>query len=175
MSGHFHLIPATTPAHFDDFKALLHEYATHDLDDTCNSTIWHDMAHLPGRYAQPGSLVLLAYQGMALAGCGAFVATSQAGLTEFKRVCVRPAYRRQGLALALTQALIDQARQQAWTTAAICTWPHNTQALALYQQLGFEPIPNFREADKAHLAFLGLPLIETVQLPRQNPNPNDHP
>jgi putative acetyltransferase len=171
MSGHIQLIPATTPAHFDDFKTLLHEYASHDLDDTCHSTIWHDMTHLPGRYARPSGLVLLAYQGHELAGCGAFVVASLVGMAELKRVYVRPAYRRQGLALTLTQALIDQARQSAWTTVAICTWPHNIQALALYQKLGFEPIPNFREADKAHLTFLGLPLIETVQLPRQNPNP----
>lgn len=171
MPEPFQLVPAITSAQFDDFKVLLHEYASHDLDVACNSTIWHDMAHLPGRYARPAGLVLLAHQGQALVGCGAFVATSQAGMAELKRVYVRPAYRRQGLARVLTQALIDDARQSAWKTAAICTWPHNTHALALYQQLGFEPISNFRDADKAHLTFLGLPLSEATQPLRDNSPP----
>lgn len=33
-------------------------------------------------------------------------------------------------------------------------------ALALYQALGFVPIESFREPDKAHLIFLGLPLAQ---------------
>jgi ribosomal protein S18 acetylase RimI-like enzyme len=158
MSSPFQIASASTAAQFEAFKNLLQEYAEHDLDDACNSSIWTDMAQLPGRYAQPSGLVLLAYQDHELAGCGAFVATSTQGMAEIKRVYVRPNFRRQGLALRLTQALIDQAQQNTYQTAAICTWPHNTQALALYQHMGFSPIPCFREATKAHLTFMGLQL-----------------
>jgi len=162
MPSPFHFVAAIHEAHFEAFKTLLHEYASHDLDDACHSTIWSDLAQLPGRYAPPSGLALLAYQGQSLAGCGAFVAASTWGMAEIKRVYVRPTFRRQGLARMLTQALLARAQQSAYQTAAICTWPHNTQALALYQNLGFTPIPSFREPDKAHLTFLGLPLVPTA-------------
>jgi len=156
----FQLLSATESTHYDSFKTLLQEYAERDLADPTHSSIWRDMAQLPGRYAPPHGQVLLAYRDGELVGCGAFVATPTLALAEIKRVYVRPAYRRQGLARLLTLALAEQARQCAFQMAGVCTWPHNTAALTLYQQLGFVPIASFREPDKAHLVFLGLPLAQ---------------
>jgi ribosomal protein S18 acetylase RimI-like enzyme len=82
---------------------------------------------------------LLAYLDGELAGCGAFVVSLTPGLAEIKRIYVRPNFRRQGLACMLTSAL------------------------ALYQQLGFAPIVSFREPDKSHLVFMGLPLAQPNQ------------
>ncbi|WPC68889.1 GNAT family N-acetyltransferase [Rhodoferax ferrireducens] len=158
MQALFQLTNISTPADYEIFKGLLLEYAARDLDDPKNSTIWKDIEQLPGRYAAPVGAVVLATVGGELAGCGAYTATAHSGIAEIKRVYVRDGFRRQGLARALTQALISRARQAGYATAAICTWPHNTQALALYQQLGFVPISSFREPSKAHLVFLGLPL-----------------
>jgi len=158
LATRFELRKATEPAHFERFKELLQDYAGHDLADPQHSSIWRDMAQLPGRYAPPQGQVLLAYRDGELAGCGAFVTSLEPSLAEIKRVYVRPAFRRQGLARVLTLALAEQAGQKAFQTAGICTWPDNSAALALYQQLGFVPISSFREADKSHLVFLGLPL-----------------
>ncbi|MEO8121636.1 MAG: GNAT family N-acetyltransferase [Rhodoferax sp.] len=158
MQALFKLTSISTPADYEIFKGLLLEYAGRDLDDPKNSTIWKDIEQLPGRYAAPQGAVLLATVGDELAGCGAYVAAVHTGIAEIKRVYVRDSFRRQGLARALTQALINQARLSGYQTAAICTWPHNTLALALYQELGFVPIDSFREPSKAHLIFLGLPL-----------------
>jgi ribosomal protein S18 acetylase RimI-like enzyme len=153
----------STPADFDLFKTLLLEYAARDLSNAQSSTIWKDIEQLPGRYAAPRGSVVLAYANELLVACGALVPSAHPGLAEIKRVYVRDGFRRQGLARALTQALITRARQAGYVTAAICTWPHNTQALALYQQLGFAPISSFREPSKAHLVFLGLPLGQSRQ------------
>jgi ribosomal protein S18 acetylase RimI-like enzyme len=159
----FQLLSATDPAHYDGFKGLLQEYAERDLADPQHSSIWRDMAQLPGRYAAPRGAVLLAYHEGELAGCGAWVATQTPALAEIKRVYVRAAFRRQGLARLLTLALADQARLSTYTIAGICTWPDNTSALALYQQLGFTPIASFREPEKSHLVFMGLPLVRADQ------------
>jgi putative acetyltransferase len=161
MRPAFTLTPLTTPADYDLFKDLLLEYAGRDLDDAGNSSIWSDIAQLPGRYAQPAGGGLLVRVNGNLAGCGAFTASAQPGLAEIKRLYVRAEFRRQGLARALTEALVQQLRQLGYQSAAICTWAHNTQALALYRQLGFTPVPCFRESAKAHLLFLGLPLGST--------------
>ena len=154
----FRLAAVSDLPDYDVFKALLLEYAARDLDDPKNSSIWQDLAQLTQRYGAPSGTALLAYRGDALAGCGAFAATAHAGVAEIKRVYVRSDFRRQGLARSITQALVAQAKECGYHTAAISTWPHNMQALALYQQLGFVPIAPFKEHTHAQLVFLGLPL-----------------
>lgn len=178
-------LQAQTESHYALFKDLLQEYAKRDLADPVNSTIWDDIAQLPGRYAPPLGGVLLVcapenppliarhqqqpkvgdnttsesdMNGAGLAGCGAFVSTRENGVAELKRVYVRSSFRRQGLARALTLALIDQARAAGYQTAAISTWPHNSEALALYRQLNFVPLAPFKEHKHSELVFLGFAL-----------------
>lgn len=163
MPALFKLTLVSSLAGYALFKGLLLEYAGRDLDDPQKSTIWKDIEQLPGRYAAPEGAVVLATVGGELAGCGAMTATTHDGMAEIKRVYVRDGFRRLGLARALTEALVQQARQSGYRTAAICTWSHNTQALALYRRMGFETIASFREPAKAHLIFLGLPLGPSSQ------------
>ncbi len=158
FSNCFTLKPVSGSPDYDVLKALLLEYAARDLDDSKNSSIWQDLTHLPERYGTPTGAALLAHCGNALAGCGAFAATAHPGVAEIKRVYVRAVFRRQGLARALTQALVARAKECGYDTAAISTWPHNKEALALYQQLGFVPIAPFKKHTHAQLVFLGLAL-----------------
>ena len=157
-STRFVLRPVTTPQDYAVFKDLLHEYAARDLADAANSTIWQDLQDLPGRYGPPQGAALLAYAGDGLVGCGALAATRQPGVAEIKRIYVRTAFRRQGLARTLTERLVAQARVMGYDVAAISTWPDNTQALALYRDLGFVPIEPFKIHTHAQLVFLGVPL-----------------
>jgi ribosomal protein S18 acetylase RimI-like enzyme len=71
-------------------------------------------------------------------------------------VYVLNTFRRQGLARQLTLACMELARQACYRAVGVGALPHNTPAIALYQQLGFEPVSNFREASAAHLIFLGV-------------------
>ena len=177
----FTLTAASGAVDYEVFKTLLLEYAASDLDDSKNSTIWQDLTHLPHRYGAPAGGALLAHRGDLLAGCGAFAATSHAGISEIKRVYVRSGFRRQGLARAITLALVARARKCGYHTAAISTWPHNVQALALYRQLGFAPVAAFKEHTHAQLVFLGLALDQALPQSQENTNPtsalplNDHP
>ena len=175
--GIFALTAVRGKSDYDVFKALLLEYAARDLDDAKNSTIWQDLTQLPQRYGAPLGGALLAHFGGELAGCGAFAATAQPGIAEIKRVYVRGGYRRHGLARALTLSLAARARECGYHTAAISTWPHNKEALALYQQLGFAPITPFKEHTHAQLVFLGLALgpAESNTHLTSALLPNDHP
>ena len=177
VGNYFTLKPVSGSPDYDVFKALLLEYAERDLDDAKNSTIWQDLTQLPQRYGAPLGGALLAHSGGELAGCGAFTATAQPGIAEIKRVYVRCDYRRHGLARALTLSLIVRAKECGYHTAAISTWPHNKEALALYQQLGFAPITPFKEHTHAQLVFLGLALGPAHQntKPASALLPNDHP
>ncbi|WP_251140378.1 N-acetyltransferase [Rhodoferax sp. U11-2br] len=162
----FTLRSVTTAEDYALFGQLLKEYADKDLADAANSSIWKDLEALPERYGPPHGAALLAYAGDTLAGCGALTSTQHTGVAEVKRIYVREAFRRQGLARTLTQQLMAQAQDLGYHTAAISTWPENTQALALYQQLGFEPIAPFKVHPYAQLVFLGVPLSPaTPKLP----------
>ena len=143
---------------FATFKELLLEYAHRDLADAQHSSIWQDIAQLPGRYAAPQGCVLLAHWDAELAGCGAFVPTAKPGLAEIKRVYVRQALRQRGIARALTVQLLARAQSALYRSAAISTWSDNGSALPLYRQLGFTPIAQFKEHSSERLIYLGLEL-----------------
>lgn len=158
-ASRFTLCPVTSAPDYGLFEGLLREYAAGDLADAANSSIWQDLQDLPGRYGPPRGAALLAYAGEELAGCGALAATRQPGVAELKRIYVRAPFRRQGLARTLTQRLVTQAREMGHDVAAISTWPDNTQALALYRDLGFIPMEPFKRHTHAELVFLGVPLV----------------
>lgn len=157
MPTPFKLITASTPVDYENFKTLLQiYYAESDPETQIVTSILKDSADLPGRYAPPTGGIVLAYQGAELAGCGTLSATAHSGLAEIKRVYVLNTFRRQGLARQLTLACMELARQACYRAVGVGALPHNTPAIALYQQLGFEPVSNFREASAAHLIFLGV-------------------
>jgi len=158
----FTLRSVNTAQDYEVFRELLQEYAAKDLADAANSSIWKDLEALPERYGPPHGGALLAYAGDALVGCGALTRTQQPGVAEIKRIYVREAFRRQGLARAITQQLMAQAQALGYHTAAISTWPENAQALALYQQLGFAPVAPFKIHPHAQLVFLGVPLASSA-------------
>ena len=143
-----------------ELDALLRVYAAQDLDHPQLSTIWNDLDNLPARYDQPEGLALLireAPQEKAIA-CGAFAQTRVPGLCEIKRIYVTPAHRHRGHATRMIQALLEQAAQAGYTQAALSTWRSNTPSLALYAQLGFAPVPSFKEHPNPDLLYLGLAL-----------------
>lgn len=152
------LTHATQTEQYALFTALLTEYARNDLSDPQNSSIWKDFQNIPGRYAPPLGGVWLANWGDALAGCAAFAPTAQADLAEMKRVYVKPDFRRYGIARALAQKIIGEAAQAGYRRIAISTWGHNTRAIVLYEQLGFVPVPPFKEHPSQGLVYLGREL-----------------
>jgi GNAT superfamily N-acetyltransferase len=120
----------TRPEHWAAFSQLLQEYAANDLDQAHLSTIWKDLEDLPARYGPPhGGALLLQRDDQALA-CGAFASTRISDLCEIKRIYVRPAFRTQGLAQRIFQALLEAALQAGYTHAALSTWRHNIQGFA---------------------------------------------
>lgn len=105
-----------------------------------------ELASLPGHYASPHGLLLLAYVDGALAGCGAFRARADvdyANACEMKRLYVRRPFRRFGLGRLLAQALMDQATQAGYSAMLLDTLDEMEAARGLYASLGFEEIPPY--------------------------------
>lgn len=140
------LISPDTPALWDECRAILREYQASLDVDLCFQDFDGELKDLPGEYAPPAGMFLLAYIDNALAGCGAFRNLSDvdyANACEMKRLFVRPAFRRFGLGRVLAQALMDGATGAGYSAMLLDTLDDMEAARGLYTTLGFEEVPPF--------------------------------
>ena len=137
---------AAGPAQVDAARMLFREYA-HQLGvDLCFQGFDAELAGLPGAYATPGGVLLLASVDGALAGCGAFRSLPEAdypNACEMKRLYVRRAFRRFGLGRLLARHLMDRALEAGYSTLLLDTLDDMEAARHLYVTLGFEEIPPY--------------------------------
>ena len=86
--------------------------------------------------------VVVAYQGETPVGCGAIKAYAP-DVAEVKRMFVPEAYRRQGIARMVLQELEEWAKELGYSACILETGKKQPEAIALYQSLGYEAIPNY--------------------------------
>lgn len=77
---------------------------------------------------------------------------------EFRMLAVSPDARRRGVARALVQWCIDQARAQRLTEIRLCSLPQMSSAHALYASLGFTRSPELDWRPVADVDLLGFKL-----------------
>ena len=102
---------------------------------------------LPRIHARPGGAILLAEHEGKVIGCGMYYGLSQSGTCEIKRVYVDPDARGLGAGRALMQAGIEGARADGYRRMVLDTMVDLTEAISLYEQIGFTPGPAFYELD----------------------------
>lgn len=135
-----------TPSSAQDWEAvrvLLREYAAQLDVDLCFQDFESELAALPGHYGPPRGALLTARVDGLLAGCCALRPrdhTDHANACEMKRLYVRPQYRGLGLGRLLAEAILDAARQGAYSCVLLDTLSDMETARALYQDLGFVEI-----------------------------------
>jgi putative acetyltransferase len=140
------LVEADSPAHLDAAREVLREYAAGLGVDLCFQGFDAELAALPGDYAPPSGVLLLAYVDDQLAGCGAtrsLTDVDYANACEMKRLYVRRAFRGFGLGRLLAQALIDRAVGCGYSNMLLDTLDEMESARGLYESLGFEEIPPY--------------------------------
>jgi len=148
---------ATSREALDAARALFREYQAAIGVDLCFQGFEAELAALPGGYAPPAGRLLLAYQGDALAGCGALRPIGS-GAAELKRMWTRPAFRGRGMARAVASALIEAARQEGYATVRLDTLEWMTAARALYASLGFREIPAYYPNPLPGVVYMELAL-----------------
>ncbi len=100
-----------------------------------------------GFYAQFNTIaqlahVVVAYQGEAPVGCGAFK-PYEANAVEIKRMYVQPAHRGRGVARAVLTELEHWASALGYIRCVLETGRRQPEAIALYQRSGYAFIPNY--------------------------------
>lgn len=127
-------------------RALIREYADQLGLDLCFQGFAQEIDELPGVYAAPDGLLLLASVDGAPAGCGAFRGLADVdypNACEMKRLFVRRAFRKFGLGRLLAQALMDRATEAGYSSMLLDTLDDMEAARGLYASLGFVEIPPY--------------------------------
>ena len=129
------ILPATTQD-IDEVRTLFGEYSRLVSEALCFQNFDQELEALPGSYAPPGGVLLIARDNDATAGCVA-LRQLDASTGEMKRMYVRDAYRGTGLGRRLAVAVIDEARRRKYGRVVLDTLPKLAPAIALYRDLGF--------------------------------------
>ena len=140
------IFEVSSPAQVGQARSLIVEYADQLGVDLCFQGLDAELAGLPGDYAAPGGVLLLASVDGALAGCGAFRPLPDVdypNACEMKRLYVRRAFRRFGLGRLVARHLMDRALESGYSTMLLDTLDDMEAARHLYVTLGFEEIPPY--------------------------------
>jgi putative acetyltransferase len=86
--------------------------------------------------------VVIAYANDIPAGCGCFKKFDDASV-EIKRMFVKPAERKQGIASAILSELEIWAKEDGYTFTVLETANQQHESIALYQKQGYQVIPNY--------------------------------
>ena len=137
----------------DHIRELLGEYlegvcsglnSQFNVDLDYKSILEQDMAELD-RFSAPNGRLLLAEVDDQMAGI-ACLQKIGAGIGEVTRMYVRPAFRRRGIARALLEHLIQEARQIGYATIRLDT-ARSSPAHSLYHAAGFREIERYSESE----------------------------
>jgi putative acetyltransferase len=138
-------------------RTLFEEYAASLGFDLCFQSFDLELAGLPGAYAPPQGRLLLASQGKEIAGCVALRPLGP-GVSEMKRLYVRPAYRGSGVGRLLAERIIHEARMEGYQRMRLDSLPTMEAALQLYRRLGFREIAPYTTNPVIGAVFLELEL-----------------
>ncbi len=146
-------------------RGIFREYAEQLGVDLCFQQFDAELASLPGPYAAPQGVLLLAWVDGALAGCGAFRPLPESDhpdACEMKRLFVKRAFRRFGLGRLLAERLIALATQAGYSSMLLDTLDDMEAARGLYATLGFEEIPPYYFNPIAGAHYLKVDLTHAV-------------
>jgi GNAT superfamily N-acetyltransferase len=115
------------------------------------------LPRLPGEFAAPSGMLLLAFENSATAGTIA-VRPLRADACEAKRLYVPPRFRGKGLGKKLLSTVIEQARSIGYKTMYADNLPTLREAVRLYEQFAFERVEAYSSDPTPGAIYLRLAL-----------------
>lgn len=153
------IAPACSPADLADVRKLFDEYVASLGIDLSFQDVEREFSDLPGKYAAPAGLIVLARDRAGQpAGCAALRPLPQAGLCEIKRLYVRPQARGHDLGRRLAETIIAHAKKTGYRRIVLDTLASMHAAQKLYASLGFKPTAAYYDNPLPDTRYLALDL-----------------
>lgn len=149
---------ARFPEDTDTIRTLFREYVDWLGKDLDFQGFEAELAGLPGKYAEPQGICLIAEdaEGTAM-GCVA-MRPLDAQSCEMKRLYLRPAARGQGLGRVLSAAVIEAAKSAGYQRMVLDTLASLDSAIRIYERQGFQRIEAYYPNPLPDVIYLGLRL-----------------
>ena len=141
-------------------ETLFVEYVTSLAEDISFQNVDDELSRLPGKYARPTGVVLIARDGEQAAGAVAYRMV-EPGVCEMKRLYVRPAFRARGLGRELAGELIEDAKANGYRLMLLDTLASMNAARALYRDLGFVPVAPYYDNPLPGVMYMALELSDS--------------
>lgn len=162
-----HIVPAYDRA--EDIRALFTEYTAMLVEAEPAFAGYltlqnydREVADLTYKYGPPAGRLYLAERFGEVAGCIA-LRPLDGERCELKRLYVRPAFRGQGIAGALVDKILSDARAIGYRQILLDTLPALTTAIDMYRRRGFADVPPYNNSPLADTIFMGLELAEPAK------------
>ncbi len=155
--GTIRIAEARWPQDRATVEALFREYVSSLAEDISFQNVDDELGGLPGKYARPAGVVLIAWDGDKAAGAVAYRMV-EPGVCEMKRLYVRPAFRGRDLGRELANELIEDARERGYRTMLLDTLASMNSARALYRDLGFAPVAPYYDNPLPGVMYMALEL-----------------
>jgi ribosomal protein S18 acetylase RimI-like enzyme len=151
----FTIAAVENAADLADVIRLFRAYAESLPVDLAYQGFEAEMAAMPGKYASPKGVLLIARDRTGRAvGCAALRPIEPPGTCEMKRLYVTADGRGQKLGKRLVERLFADARAIGYREMRLDTLPTMLDAQALYRRFGFEPIDAYYDTPVAGTVFM---------------------
>jgi ribosomal protein S18 acetylase RimI-like enzyme len=158
MADQMTIKPAETEKEIEAVRRLFREYEAFLGVDLGFQNFDEEFAGLPGKYARPDGDLLIGLIGNHILGCVA-VRWLGDGVCEMKRLYVRPEARGTGLGRRLALEIIDIARELGYALMRLDTLDRLTEAMRLYETLGFRRTAPYYKNPLQGVVYWELPLV----------------
>ncbi len=170
MRPDYTISAAHTPTDLDAAAGLFREYVASLPFPLDYQGFEHEVANLPGKYAQPQGCILLAWHheahNQSPVGCIAMRPLAPESLRdgdldpvcEMKRMYVKPGARGAGLGRRLALQAIERARRCGYRTMKLDTETTFTAATTLYRSLGFVECERYNDDPQPETIWMRLHL-----------------
>jgi ribosomal protein S18 acetylase RimI-like enzyme len=152
------IAPARLPEDLELVRGLFEEYVASLGIDLSFQGVGAELAQLPGKYAPPRGVVLLARDAAGAMGCVALRPWTQPGVCEIKRLYVRPAARGRSLGRQLAEAVVAWANHAGYRRVLLDTLGSMQAARRLYASLGFRPVEPYYHNPVPGTLYMALDL-----------------
>ncbi|MGD9806787.1 MAG: GNAT family N-acetyltransferase [Hyphomicrobiaceae bacterium] len=156
-----HIGVAVSGADLDAVADLMRAYAASLDVDLAYQDFEAELASLPGKYASPTGVLLIARSAERgdPVGCVALRPLNVAsGCCEMKRLYVAPEGRGSGLGRRLVEAVIAEARRLGYREMRLDTLPSMESAKGIYRVLGFDETGPYYDSPVEGTTFMCLGL-----------------